>query len=447
MSQGESLNVWFVRDDQSGRYGPIDLETLRAWVRDGRIGPANEVSRNGTDWFPAARQHGLEMDWVAEVDAGRFYGPIHREAMRGLIEDGSVTRHAPLFRRFVGDAGAMAFPQPEDDGRARKECERLERELEQALAKANEAGKGQGGQARGADLQRLRQTLEAQAREVETRLNGEAAELGEALRLAKERAEEMEARLHQGEREWASAVQRFEGHAARLQTQIGTLQADALALEQERQRLAGEAERASSEASERMQRIAQMEAAAEASRQEAARLCDALEAKANDLQAKLSAAQMALEEQRRLTEKERSRCAELQKSEETARREGDESRTRLDRTVRELEDSRREGDAARVRQEQVARELEEARQEVERLRRAAPPPREVLEVEVLPPERPATASRMAPLPPSMTPPAAKSARGGEGGKAASSLADLERLARLELERLGAQGSAFFAKKK
>ena len=408
MSQGESLNVWFVRDAQGGRYGPIDFMTLKVWVREGRVGPANEVSRNGTDWFPAAQQHGLGMDWVAEIGAGSFYGPIHREAMLSLIGGGSVARHAPLFHRFDGDADSMTCPQSDDDGRAHEERERLERELEQALAKATAASKGQHNQMRVTELQGLRQTLEAQAREVETHLDRGPAGLNETLRIAQERVEELETRLTQGEREWASAVRRFEGHAARLQTQVQTLQADALVLEQERQRLLDEV-------AECGQYIAQVEAASEASRQEAALQCDALEMKANDLAAKLSAVQTALEEQRRLTERERSRYAGLQESAEAVRRERD-----------------------------------EARQEVERLRRAAPPPREVLEAEVLPPERPAAASRVAPPPDTDSSPAsplAKSARGGEGGKAAPSLADLERQARLELERLGAQGHAFFAKKK
>ena len=472
MSQGESLNVWVVRDGQGGRYGPIDFETLKEWVRDGRVGPANEVSKNGVDWLPAPQQRGLGMDWIAEIASGRFYGPIHRDAMRGLVEGGGIAGYAPLYHRVGDDADAMAFPPPDDEeGGTREERERLEGELEQALAKASAESQGHHGQSqplasvRGADLQNLRQTFEAQAREAETHLEGEQVEeANAALRLAQERTEELEARLIRAEQERASTVRRFEEYVASLQARVETLEDGTRTLEDERRSLHLEIARTSSEADARLQhivqmesvieaarleteayaqRIAQMEAAAEASRLEAARQCNALEAKANDLVAKLAAAQTTLEEQRRLTKQERSRCAELQKSEESARSECDGTRARLERTAHDL-------DEARARLERATRDMDEARQEAERLRRAAPPAREVLEVEVLPPERPAAAPRTSPPPspaPSSEPPMARPAHGGQGGKAAPSLADLERQARLELERLGAHGPAFFAKKK
>ena len=73
-------------------------------MRDGRIGPANEISRDGVEWSPATAEPALEMEWVVEVENGQFYGPIHRDAVRGLINEGAIAQHAVLFRRTALDA-------------------------------------------------------------------------------------------------------------------------------------------------------------------------------------------------------------------------------------------------------------------------------------------------------------------------------------------------------
>jgi hypothetical protein len=117
--------TWWVRDHQGGRYGPIAFEVLKNWARDGRIGPANEISRDGVEWSPATAEPALEMEWVVEVEGGRFYGPIHRDAVRGLIDEGAISQHAVLFHRTALDARD-----------AEAECQRLARALQQAQAHA-----------------------------------------------------------------------------------------------------------------------------------------------------------------------------------------------------------------------------------------------------------------------------------------------------------------------
>lgn len=404
--------VWHVRDDLGGRYGPVDLETLKGWVRDGRVGPANEVSSDGDEWAPATSLGGLEMDWVAEVTPGRFYGPIHRGAMQELVKDGSIAGPSALFRRSAIDA---------DDQRARETCVRLERELKAALDQAAEWEQAclqarRLAETHDAGLQRTRRALEAQVQEASERLKREQRTAGDALQLARAQADALEARLKQLGAKCDADATRFEEQNAAWQARVDALQGEKRAMELERQTFQAEAARALSEAAARARRSAQVEA----DLLETAQQRDALKAEA-------AAARAVLEEQRRLGEQARARCAALEMAAEASRRESDEVRGRL---------------------AQAARELETARLEAERLRRAAPPPppREVLEAEVLPPARREERRRPEPetAAPFDKPPADVSGRNGKPGP---SLADLERQARLELERLGAQGPRFFARKR
>ncbi|MDR2849459.1 MAG: hypothetical protein LBW77_02815, partial [Verrucomicrobiota bacterium] len=286
---GGASDGWWVRDAQGGCYGPVEFATLQAWARDGRIGPSDEISENGADWALAAARHELAMDWVAEVAPGRFYGPIHRDALSGLVASGAVAPQAPLFRRGGADERE---PLPVSD------------ELDLALARAAEHEEQwrlarQVAEARDVELEGMRLALDAQTQAAAERLKRERAVADEALRLERSRAAELAARAGRMEQERAEAVRQLERQAATFRLQrnefrerVSALQsqADALqkqtaefqkrtderqrqleafevetrALEAERQTLRAAVERAASEAEARAQRIAQLESAAEA---------------------------------------------------------------------------------------------------------------------------------------------------------------------------------------
>ena len=90
---------WFVRDETESVFGPVDFATLQFWVADGRISPLSEISRdNQSDWINAVDLAELEMDCIAEIEPGSFYGPIHRDAMSALIKAGSIPAGAVLYR-------------------------------------------------------------------------------------------------------------------------------------------------------------------------------------------------------------------------------------------------------------------------------------------------------------------------------------------------------------
>jgi DNA repair exonuclease SbcCD ATPase subunit len=103
-----SAGSWRIRTEKGEIFGPADLDTLKAWARDGRIAPSSEISADEGPWQPVTRVRGLEMDWVAEVTNGTFYGPIHRAALDELLHDGSLAGRVALFRRLDPDAAAVS---------------------------------------------------------------------------------------------------------------------------------------------------------------------------------------------------------------------------------------------------------------------------------------------------------------------------------------------------
>jgi hypothetical protein len=96
---------WHVRDENDAVFGPVDFDTLKSWVEDGRVSPLSRVScDNRASWTAAVEIPALEMDCIAEIEPGSFYGPIHRRAMEDLIRAGSIPAAAQIFMKRGGDA-------------------------------------------------------------------------------------------------------------------------------------------------------------------------------------------------------------------------------------------------------------------------------------------------------------------------------------------------------
>lgn len=89
---------WYVRNTGGKVFGPIDLETLRAWVRDGRVEPLAGISSDLKSWILAPLKPELEMDWVVENNPGQFYGPTHRQVMDDLVKTGTLSPAARFYR-------------------------------------------------------------------------------------------------------------------------------------------------------------------------------------------------------------------------------------------------------------------------------------------------------------------------------------------------------------
>ncbi len=94
---------WYVRNTAGKVFGPIDLETLKGWVREGRVEPLAGVSSDLSNWVVAPQMPELEMNWVVENNAGQFYGPTHRAVLDDLVKTGTLS---PSARFFLDDRGA-----------------------------------------------------------------------------------------------------------------------------------------------------------------------------------------------------------------------------------------------------------------------------------------------------------------------------------------------------
>ncbi len=125
-SNGPGQLLWRIRTEKGDTFGPADLATLKTWALDGRLAPTHQASIDGQTWVAVTSMPELEMDWLAEVMSGSFYGPIHKKAMTELIKEGSISAAAPLFCRGTPQARAASEQEQQLENRVR--------ELQQQLA-------------------------------------------------------------------------------------------------------------------------------------------------------------------------------------------------------------------------------------------------------------------------------------------------------------------------
>lgn len=132
------MEKWYVRNTAGKVFGPIDLETLKGWVKDGRIEPLAGISSDLKNWMLAPLKPELEMNWVVENEPGQFYGPTHRTVLDDLKKAGSLSREA---RFYQDDRGAGAERLRALEGAlAAKDAELAQREKAFAEERKN-AGK------------------------------------------------------------------------------------------------------------------------------------------------------------------------------------------------------------------------------------------------------------------------------------------------------------------
>lgn len=95
--------LWYVRNPAGKVFGPIDFESLKSWVKDGRVEPLAGVSSDLKHWVLAPLKPELEMNWVVENNPGQFYGPTHRAVVEDLVKMGTLS---PAARFYQDDRGA-----------------------------------------------------------------------------------------------------------------------------------------------------------------------------------------------------------------------------------------------------------------------------------------------------------------------------------------------------
>ncbi|HQA38632.1 MAG TPA: hypothetical protein PLW27_06985 [Kiritimatiellia bacterium] len=380
--------TWWVRDEQGGQYGPVGFDVLQAWARDGRIGPSNQISADGVAWLPAVDEPALEMDWVAEVTGGRFYGPIHRDAVRSLIGEGAIATRAALFRRAALEARDAAA-----------ECLRLEDALRAAESRT-ERSEAMCRQARSETAAWQRQSQEAEDRAAAE--HAAACAAANALQAAETRV----AQAEQCAAEQAAALQAAEVRRA---------QAEQCAAEQAAALQAAEARRAQAEqrAAEQAAALQTAEARREQAEQRAAEQAAALQAaEARRAQAEQCAAEQASD----LHEKLRVAQEQLGAAQrEQARWQTEAARALEDCAARMQRIAQLEAEAERVRKAAEAPRVQvlDAEPVAPAEQRPGRPSARtaVIDAELLPPEEPVKA------PQQRASPAGGGSRGRDGGAA------------------------------
>jgi len=96
----EMAKEWFFRSEEGKVYGPAEIETLKTWVKDGRIEPTGFVSKDRVKWIQAPQLPELEMKWLVETQPGKIFGPFNRELVKHLVATGDIPQSASIYRRY-----------------------------------------------------------------------------------------------------------------------------------------------------------------------------------------------------------------------------------------------------------------------------------------------------------------------------------------------------------
>ena len=94
----ENAREWYVKTADGNVYGPADVASLVKWAEDGRIDYSVSISRDRVSWSPAHLMRELAMEWLVEVEPGRFLGPYNRRYMIASRNDGSLPEEMRLYR-------------------------------------------------------------------------------------------------------------------------------------------------------------------------------------------------------------------------------------------------------------------------------------------------------------------------------------------------------------
>ena len=297
LGEGAHGGCWHVRNEQGETFGPVDLDALKSWACDGRLAPTNDVSSDGAEWQLATSVRALEMDWVAEVTPGTFYGPIHRRAMEELVKDGSIAAQSAFFTRRglnerTGQQSDAAQAEnvsylTEQAEQALRRAAASEERTEQALRRvaASEEQAEQAEQAH--QLAKASEKQAEQARQLAKSSEGQAEQARQLAKASEERAEQALQRAAASGEQAEHARQQAalnEEQALQARSQVAAYAAQ---VEQMRQQLAAQAEQSLRQvaayeeqlrlvqqqvaAYEEQVRLAQQQAAASAAQAEQAR--------------------------------------------------------------------------------------------------------------------------------------------------------------------------------
>ena len=372
LDEGSQSVSWHVRNEQGETFGPVDLEALKSWACDGRLAPTNEVSKNGSGWQLATSVRELEMDWVAEVTPGTFYGPIHRRAMAELVKDGSIAAQSAFFVRRGMDARSGQQADVDQAEQARQRVAAREGQAEQARQRAA-ASEEQAEQAR--QRAAASEGQAEQARQRAAASEGQAEQARQRAVASEEAAEQARRRAVASEEQAEQIRQRAAASEEADEQARRRAVASEEQAEQIRQRAAASeeaAEQARRRAAASEEQAGQMRLQVTAQAGQVEQMRQQLSVQAEQAQRQVSAyeEQLRLEQQQVAAYEEQVRLAQQQAATlsaqaEQARQQALAADTHLRATVQQMSE---QAEQARVAQRQVLDKAEELSGEVARLR-------------------------------------------------------------------------------
>jgi chromosome segregation ATPase len=120
---------WHLKLDDGNVYGPVPLADLEVWAADCRIGPDHEVSTDREHWLRAGDVPQLHMDWTVTLVDGSAYGPLHLQAVRHLVADGSVASDSTIRNGRTGEVCPLSQVLTDEVMALAEANRRLTREL------------------------------------------------------------------------------------------------------------------------------------------------------------------------------------------------------------------------------------------------------------------------------------------------------------------------------
>ncbi|MFO7871546.1 MAG: hypothetical protein R6V03_08970 [Kiritimatiellia bacterium] len=100
-SQQVQKHDWYLKTADGLVYGPVTLDKLIEWARQGRVSPSARVSSDSTTWLPPEEVPELKMEWYLQAADGEAEGPFNLLAIPSLVESRCVPRDGVLTNKHT----------------------------------------------------------------------------------------------------------------------------------------------------------------------------------------------------------------------------------------------------------------------------------------------------------------------------------------------------------
>lgn len=95
---------WFLQKASGAdEYGPVTMETLRAWASEAKLSPMDKLSNDGkASWVRAPMVSELQMDWLVEMAGNYLYGPTNIATIQEFLALGEINEDVNLINAKAG---------------------------------------------------------------------------------------------------------------------------------------------------------------------------------------------------------------------------------------------------------------------------------------------------------------------------------------------------------